>query len=372
MVNSMKVEIMIYAYIAICVSMILYNIVYVFILRHREKALSSNSLKFEKIICDEIEKIKVGEGVSEAHKDFLCKKLDRTAGITAFDKALEKVYENDSESAQKYLYDTFSVFEYLTHRYISKDTLKIAYFPYILHKYNILKGYENEKLTNVLLDLLRSVNVYCRENTLKAIYSINNPQLVISALKIIDKNLTFHHPKLIYDGLLNFKGDKENLKEMLFESFNAYSAGMQLNILNYFRFGNICCDKEMLELLTSEKANNELRFSAIRYFEKFPNDGAGSVIQAIAENMEGRTWEYQAIASSALKSYPGDVTFRILVKNLSSSNWHIRQNSAISLEKLGYTYHDLISVFDGNDRYAREIMRYRLDKRTVESEAMKV
>lgn len=372
MVNSMKVEIMIYAYIAICVSMILYNIVYVFILRHREKALSSNSLKFEKIICDEIEKIKVGEGVSEAHKDFLCKKLDRTAGITAFDKALEKVYENDSESAQKYLYDTFSVFEYLTHRYISKDTLKIAYFPYILHKYNILKGYENEKLTNVLLDLLRSVNVYCRENTLKAIYSINNPQLVISALKIIDKNLTFHHPKLIYDGLLNFKGDKENLKEMLFESFNAYSAGMQLNILNYFRFGNICCDKEMLELLTSEKANNELRFSAIRYFEKFPNDEAGSVIQAIAENMEGRTWEYQAIASSALKSYPGDVTFRILVKNLSSSNWHIRQNSAISLEKLGYTYHDLISVFDGNDRYAREIMRYRLDRRTAESEAMKV
>ena len=372
MVNSMKVEIMIYAYIAICVSMILYNIVYVFILRHREKALSSNSLKFEKIICDEIEKIKVGEGVSEAHKDFLCKKLDRTAGITAFDKALEKVYENDSESAQKYLYDTFSVFEYLTHRYISKDTLKIAYFPYILHKYNILKGQENEKLTNVLLDLLRSVNVYCRENTLKAIYSINNPQLVISALKIIDKNLTFHHPKLIYDGLLNFKGDKENLKEMLFESFNAYSAGMQLNILNYFRFGNICCDKEMLELLTSEKANNELRFSAIRYFEKFPNDEAGSVIQAIAENMEGRTWEYQAIASSALKSYPGDVTFRILVKNLSSSNWHIRQNSAISLEKLGYTYHDLISVFDGNDRYAREIMRYRLDRRTAESEAMKV
>ena len=84
MVNSMKVEIMIYAYIAICVSMILYNIVYVFILRHREKALSSNSLKFEKIFCDEIEIIKVGEGVSEAHKDFLCKKLDRTAGITAF------------------------------------------------------------------------------------------------------------------------------------------------------------------------------------------------------------------------------------------------------------------------------------------------
>lgn len=368
----MKVEIMIYAYITICVSMILYNIVYVFILRHREKALSSNSLKFEKVICDAIEKIRIGEGVSKSHKDFLCKKLDKTAGITAFDKALEKVYQNEPEYVEKYLYDTFSVFEYLTHRYMAKDTLKIAYFPYILHKYNILKDYENEKLTNALLDLLRSVNVYCRENTLKAIYSIKKPELVISALKIIDKNLTFHHPKLVCDGLLNYKGDKEELKKGLFENFDSYSVGMQLNILNYFRFGNVRSDKEMLEIMTNEKGNRELRFSAIRYFEKFPNGDAEKIIQSFAENRENRIWEYQAIASSALKSYPGDVTFRILVENLSSSNWHIRQNSAISLEKLGYTYHDLISVFDGDDRYAREIMRYRLDKRNAESEAMKV
>ena len=44
----MKIEMMIYLYIAICVSMILYNIVYVFILRHREKTLAANSEKFEK------------------------------------------------------------------------------------------------------------------------------------------------------------------------------------------------------------------------------------------------------------------------------------------------------------------------------------
>ena len=73
------------------------------------------------------------------------------------------------------------------------------------------------------------------------------------------------------------KTDKENLKEMLFESFNAYSTGMQLNILNYFRFGNIRCDKEMLELLSNEKVNSELRFAAIRYFEKFPAKEAESI-----------------------------------------------------------------------------------------------
>ena len=367
----MKIEIMIYVYIAICISMIAFNIVYVFVLRQREKALGSNSQKLQKIICDQIENIKNGKEISEKHIKYLCKKLDRTAGITAFDRALESVFEKEPDMAQKYLVETFYVFEYLTHRYISKDTIKIAYFPYILHKYNILKHYDSEKVLDALLDLLRSVNVYCRENTLKALYSMQRPDVVVASLKIIDKNLSFHHSKLICDGLLNYTGDKENLKDMLFESFNAYSTGMQLNILNYFRFGNIRCDKEMLELLSNEKADSELRFAAIRYFEKFPIKEAESSIWAIAENLEDRTWEYQAIASSALKSYPGDVTFRILVENLSSSNWHIRQNSAISLEKLGYTYHDLINVFDGNDRYAREIMRYRLDKRNAEKEVVK-
>jgi len=363
----MKIELMIYAYITICISMILYNIIYVFILKHREKALNSNSEKFKKIIYGEIEKIKAGNKVTETHKDFLCKKLDKTAGITAFDKALESVYEKEPEAVEKYLIDTFSVFEYLTHRYISKDTIKIAYFPYILHKYNILKHYESERLKDTLLDLLRSVNVYCRENTIKAIYSMQNPDIVVKSLGILDSNLSFHHPKLVCDGLVMYKGEKSILKDKLFYAFNDFSVQMRVNILNYFRFGNVSCDSEMLEILKNEEENNEIRFSAIRYFEKFPNDEARAILQELAENLEGRIWEYQAIATSALKSYPDDVTYRILVKNLSNSNWYVRQNSAISCEKLGYSYYDLINVFDGDDRYAREMMRYYLDKRNAEN-----
>ncbi len=201
---------------------------------------------------------------------------------------------------------------------------------------------------------------------------MQNPDVVVQAIKILDKNLTFHHPKLICDGLLAYQGDKNILKDNLFDNFKDFSVQMRVNVLNYFRFGNIKCDSEMLKILTNEKEDNEIRFSSIRYFEKFPNEKARSVLQGIAENLEGRTWEYQAIATSALKSYPDDITFRILIKNLSSANWHVRQNSAISCEKLGYSYYDLIGVFDGDDRYAREMMRYRLDRRNTESGAVKL
>ena len=367
----MKVEIMIYIYIAICISMIMYNVIYVFILKHRERALLSNSEKFENAILKQLEILKKDGEVHENHKKYLCRELLKTSGVTAFDKALEAVFEKEPELCEKYLVETFSVFEYLTQKYIEKDTIKIAYFPYILHKYEILKNHESEMLTTILFELLRSVNVYCRENTLKALYSMQRPDIVARALKIIDTNLSFHHPKLICDGLMFYKGDKDVLCITLFQNFNQYSDKMRVNILNYFRFANVRCDKEMLSLLSDEEENREIRFSAIRYFEKFPTEEARPVILELAENLEKRDWEYQTIATSCLKSYPGDDTFRILVKNLSNNNWHVRQNSAISCEKLGYTYQDLISVFDGNDRYAREIMRYRLDRRNAESEAAK-
>lgn len=368
---KIKIELMIYIYIAICVSMIAYNIAYVFILRHREKSLSQNAQKLKEHICDQIELLKGGGEISQNHKTYLRKKLDRSSWITAFDKALESISEGENKWVEQYIMGIYPVFEYLIHRYTSKNTLEIAYLPYILYKYNILGKDAGGKVTDTLLELLRSVNVYCRENTLKAIYSTGNPALAATALKIIDKNLSFHHPKLVCDGLLSFNGEKEPLRDALLESFDSFSVDMRVNILNYFRFGNIRCDSTMLRILKDEKENRELRFSAIRYFEKFPSEEAKPVILDLAENLAERAWEYQAIATSALKSYPDDATFRILVKNLSNSNWHVRQNSAISCEKLGYTYHDLINVFDGNDRYAREIMRYRLDRRNAD-EAVKI
>jgi len=368
----MKIEIMIYVYIAICISLICFNSVYVFFVSHQQKRLTKETYEYYAKISEQIELIEKGVGVSHEHKKTLCRKLKRIINLTAFDRSMEKIYSERPQKAKEYLFDIYPVFMQLATVYRGRDTVKTAYFPYILSKYEILKHKEANFLADFIFDMLRIDNVYCRENALKALYSTGKCDYVVEALKIIDANLSFHHPKLICDGLLNYKGDKEEMKKRLFESFNEYSVDMQLNILNYFRFGNVRSDEEMLEILTSEKMNRELRFSAIRYFEKFPNTSAERIIQSFAENRENLTWEYQAIASSALKSYPGDVTFRILVENLSSSNWHIRQNSAISLEKLGYTYHDLISVFDGDDRYAREIMRYRLDKRNAESEAMKV
>ena len=46
---------------------------------------------------EQIDVLKRGEVISEKHKKFLLRKLDKTPGITAFDKALEAVFVNEKE-----------------------------------------------------------------------------------------------------------------------------------------------------------------------------------------------------------------------------------------------------------------------------------
>ena len=118
---------------------------------------------------------------------------------------------------------------------------------------------------------------------------------------------------------------------------------------------------------------DEVAYSCIRYFGKYHYEPAFSYLIAFAEHSEESRWEYTAIAASALGNYPGKRTEEALKSLLSSRNWYIRYNASESVEKLGLDYTDLIDIFEGEDRYAREIMRYRLDeKKMKEREAASV
>jgi hypothetical protein len=51
----------------------------------------------------------------------------------------------------------------------------------------------------------------------------------------------------------------------------------------------------------------------------------------------------------------------------------VRYNAADSLERLGVKYEEMIDVFEGGDRYASEMLRYRFDRKKLkEKEAVTV
>ena len=71
------------------------------------------------------------------------------------------------------------------------------------------------------------------------------------------------------------------------------------------------------------------------------------------------------VSLTALRNYPGEDTLALLRKNLKSPNWYIRYNAAESLNALGVDYGEFVDIFDGKDRFSREILQFQFDRRYV-------
>ena len=363
----MKAEGLIYAYLAVCAAMIGFNIVCIFIFRAKDKRLNHYSERFIKIVRQVIE----DRTVTEDHCKYLSKKLKKINNLMAFDKTLDDLFAQNPEQTKDYIRQLSSVFTYLTLEYREKSEIQAAYFPYIIKKYKIFQGQPIGIVMDILLELVHSPSLYVRENALQAIYSIGSAECTMNALWILNESTYYHHPKMITDGLLNFSGDTKQLAERLWDNFDRFSNRMQRVIVDYFRFSSPDHQERILELLTSHGVDDEVAYSCIRYLGKYAYPPAYPVLTDIVEKYQHDQWIYTSITASALSGYPGDRTVAILKELLHSPNWHVRFNASQSLMALGLYYTDMIDVFEGRDRYAGEIMRYRFDQKNMkEKEAV--
>ena len=358
-------ETMIFAYLAVCVSMILFNIACIFTFERNDRKLDQRSYGFEEKVKEQFVRT-AAEGHADAgHRKYLTKKLKKLSNLMAFDETLERLSKEHPEDIRKYLTEIFPVFMDLIVTYQKKNELKAAYFLYIMQKYGIVKNKSNPIINEHLLDFVRQQNLYCRENALKVLYTTGDVSCMMQALKILDGSTFYHSPRLLTDGLLSFAGSHEELAECIWENFGDYSVDMKITLLNYMRFqsGKHCL--HMLMLLQDETEDEEVHFACIRYFGKYPFEEAYPLLLDYVEREQDRSWQYAAIAALALSSYPGKETEEVLKKRLHSSNWYVRLNASRSLEMLNLEYCDLIDIFEGEDRYAGEILRYQLDMRQV-------
>lgn len=364
----MNIETLIYAYLAICTSMIVFNCACIFAFRRRGEMLEKRSSRLEEQITVQMGRIKRGEPVEEGHRDFLRKKLSRTNHMMAFDETLGRLLGQEPETVEQYLREIRPVFTCLAIENRYHSPMKMTYFAYVVKKYRVIEGTPANVILDVMMKLLQEPSLYCRESALQAIYSAGDCGSVLRALREVDRNPRFHHAKLLTDGLLTFGGDREQLAAALWRTFDSFSVQMRVVILDYFRFSGRNVREELLQLLADNQQDDEIRFSCIRYFGKYPYEPAYPLLLSFVEDRTAHRWEYAAIAATALAAYPGQRSIEALKRNLSSSNWYVRFNAAKSLETFHLTYIELSDVLDGNDRYAREILQYQLDLENAREE----
>jgi hypothetical protein len=138
---------------------------------------------------------------------------------------------------------------------------------------------------------------------------------------------------------------------------------MQINILNYLRFcdGTLC--EEILRLLTDQATHDEVRFCCIRYFGKYHYEPAYELLLDYADSADRCRVEYAVVSLMALRNYPSERTIALLRRYIRHPICFVRYTATDSMEILGVEYQDLIDIFEGKDRYAREMLHYQFDQR---------
>ena len=362
LISGMKVEYLVYFYLAVCLSIILFNIATIIVSRLRKRWTREREIKYTLLLGSELARLQEGLPVEKKRLLQLKRSLRSVEELLVFVQVMIRKYEEAPEDIRHCLERFISVLDSLAPYYEKQgDPIRYSFFLYTIKEFGAMSGVIPPRVEVILLQAVQSTNPYCRENALEAIYASGRSDLVIQALRMIDALDIPHNSKLLSDGLVSFRGDKEELSDRLWEIFDRLSLPRQQVILDFMRFGSRGQRDHIFPILVDEKRHPELRFSCIRYFARYPDQEAYPVLLELARGTGQERWEYAAIACAALASYPGEETVETLKQALHVRSWYVRYNAAESLSRLGVGYLDLIEVLEGNDRYAREILQYQMD-----------
>lgn len=362
-------EVLLYGYGIICLSMIVFNLIYEIVMRSNDDRIIRRSRQFEDLVSEELGRISQGQPLNFRHIELLQRRLSRISNLRAFDQTLERcLADRDDESARAYLEQLQPVILHLAMVYRKRDNLQAAYFAYFLNRHrNRINEYKQmDVVQDVLVDYMKKNSLYCRVNALKTLCAFGSPDCILKAISIQDRSGSFLHERIFTECLLDYNGDSDQLIRMLWERLDQFSLRTQRGILDYIRFKTGNCQEEMLCVMTDYGRDRELRYSAIRYFGRYPYPPARTHLLEFVGDTDPERWEYAAISAAALAGYPGQDVVNALIKCMYSSNWHVRYNAAVSLEARGLSYSDLTELVGGKDRYAREMIMYLLERRHLE------
>lgn len=348
----LTINTVIYFYIFICVSLLIFNVLYIL----RSKGRSRREMNRIRAWQQRIE----NEPPDPAYIE---RKLRRIGELTAFHAAVEP--KLSEEGMQAYLTACHESFRMLAVHYRHRPAMERAFFAYVVAKYRF-PGMDSGRLAVLLLEFLEDSTVYCRENVLQALYALGNAGAVEQVFRMLDEREWYHHSKLLSDGLTTFAGDRAALAARLWDSGRDWNENLKVAIVQFAANVTDQMAEPFAEALAVADVPEDLCFALIRYFGKFPTEGVKPVLLKLAR--EGIHQGGPAIAAcQALAHYPGRDTEETLREALSGRNWYVRRGAAQALLALEGVEAIRAAAEQSEDRYAKEMLDY-VGGMTVEAE----
>lgn len=358
-----NMDIVIYGYMFICFSLLVYNLLYIFNSKRRKKKTKKEAECWKLDIKKQCDLLMDGKEVEKSHLEKIERRIKKTRQLLSYLTALESI--NDEEDITIYLQSIYQVQQSLAIEYGKKDSMNRGFYAYVISKFSYVTNDSFTPMIEILLSYFDNSTVYCRENVLHALYALGNIKAVESALQILNDNDWFHHEKLLSDGLATFKGDKDKLFNSLWSHYDDWNEKIILSIINSITLCSIQFNEIFLPLLKSNSTSLEIRLAILRYYRKNVYQPAREVIYNFFENIDETDVNIIIVASFVLDHYPGSKTIEYLKKALCHHNWYVRQNAAKSLVNLVDNASDFDDIWNGNDQYAIEMLNYIYSKRLV-------
>ena len=365
-------EVLLYGYGLVCVSMLVFNVLYALHLRAGDRRLRRRMAEIARAVAGQLARLRAGQAVEKRHIRLMGRRLGRVNNLLAFDHFLDE-QDSDEPAFRAYLHQMQPVLLYLATVYRRREDTQAAYFCHFLFRHQLQRHMQMEQMQPLIASYLEKNSLYCKVNALKALCAFANAQTIVDTLVQMDRRRENSiHEKVLTETLMTFTGRADDLIGLLWQRFETFSVPMQRAILDYIRFksGDYCA--QMLDILRDGDRDRELRFAAIRYFGRYPHPPARPLLLEFVRDLDPLRWEYTAISASSLARYEGEDVIDALSRAMHSPNWYVRFNAAASLEAHGLSYEDLIGTPLGDDRYAREMLTYRLESRRIREEQKEV
>ena len=370
----MGAEVLLYGYGIVCLSMLAFNVLYGLHLRSDDRRMDAKAEIIRRHVTEQLERLQENpsgpaQTIQASHLAWMRRRLSHVNYLLAFDRILNEL-DNQDENYQSYMKQMQPVFLYLATAYWKRENTQAAYFCYFLARHKLRRHMEMDQIQQVMLSYLQKDSLYCKINAWKALCSFGSPSAIVKALQELSAGEASQlHEKVITEALLTYTGDPGDLIETLWARLEGFSVSTQRAILDYIRFQSGGYGGRMLEILRDDRRDKELRLSAVRYFGRYPDPAACPLLLEFLQDRDPTHWEFAAISATSLARYDGQEVADALLRAMNSSNWYIRSNAASSLEAHGLSYEDMLQVLGGGDRYAREMLTYRLKAKRLEEEA---
>ena len=286
------------------------------------------------------------------------KRMKNVIGLEAFYYACQKLDESDR---RRFVTENFKPFRRLQN--LEHNPTIHAFFAYMLFKLNI--GSSLAIYTPLLFSFLKEPCIYARENALKNIYCIGDSEPVVNALTDLSADGISHNEKLVYDGLLTFTGDKEELADRLMQHYEELLECYRNSLINYLGYYGIDrFDDYLIERTRVEGASVDVICCIIRKLSKTVSDRNLRFLEEIISRFRvGDVWEPVAVAVTGLGKYQNEEARHLLIEELTSRNWFVRKNAAAALVSVGISESDIAEIESRNDKYAMEAIRFEMGRR---------